>query len=407
MDTAAPTPAQQRPDGLERNTEVYEMGKPELRAVEKVIEDGYLFRYKAGHTAPRTARLEARLTELFDVKHALATSSGTGSLICALVGLGIGAGDEVIVPGYTFISTALAPLAVGAVPIIAEVDDSLTLDPNDFEARITPNTKAVIPVHMAGLPCNLDAIQRIARKHDVRIVEDAAQACGGSYRGRRLASIGDVGILSFNHYKILSCGEGGAVLTNDTLAHQRAMIQHDGGCVFFDEDAAETKPPFFAGLNFRVSEIQSAILLEQLKRMDRILTRLRARKRAMVEVFTAAAGPALAPVNDAEGDCAAVVAVQFPAADQAADFHKAHLDTCPMFRPIETDRHVYTNWEPIIRQRVHDPRMNPWKVARRKIEQGPRCCPATLDILGRTVCINTPYDATVAQARKMARAMTR
>ncbi|MFW6062518.1 MAG: DegT/DnrJ/EryC1/StrS family aminotransferase [Planctomycetota bacterium] len=381
---------------------MYEIGKPELEAIAQVFESGQTFRYHEGATAEQTARFEQALAAKIGTQYALATSSGTGSLICALVGRGIGPGDEVIVPGYTFIATALAPLAVGAVPIIAEVDETLTLDPKDVEAKITEHTKAIIPVHMLGLPCDMDGLMRVARKHNVDVVEDCAQACGGSYGDRRLGAIGDVSVFSFNHFKILSCGEGGAVVTNDRLTHQRAMIQHDGGCVFFSREARETAPPMFAGLNFRISEIGSAILNVQLGRLDGILAALRERKQAMAEIFTGSDKFRLSPVHDVPGDCAVVLALEFDSADAAQEFSKAHGEVCSVFRPIETDRHVYTNWEPIIAQRAHHPEMNPWHKANRTIQQDADCCPRTLDVLARTVCIHVPYQATVQEARELA-----
>jgi dTDP-4-amino-4,6-dideoxygalactose transaminase len=227
---------------------MYIIGKEEIGAIKQVIESGQLFRYRGGEGG-ETDKFEKEWSEKIGIKHTLAVTSGTAALICGMVGMGIGPGDEVIVPGYTFMSTALAPLAVGAVPIIAEIDESLTFDPKDLEKRITPRTKAVIPVHMVGLPCNMDAIMQIAKKHNLMVLEDACQSVGGSYKGKRLGSIGHAGVFSFNQYKTITCGEGGALVTNDGDIYDRALIHHDGGCVFRDH-AAEIRPPFFAGWNF-------------------------------------------------------------------------------------------------------------------------------------------------------------
>jgi dTDP-4-amino-4,6-dideoxygalactose transaminase len=338
------------------------------------------------------------------VKHALAVSSGTAALITALAGMKIGPGDEVIVPGYTFISSALAPLAVGAVPVIAEVDETLTMDPADVERKITRYTKAVVPVYMLGLPCDMRSILRVARKRSVPVVEDAAQAAGGSYRGRRFGTLGRAGILSFNHFKIITCGEGGALVTDDEDLYQRAFVYHDGGCVFFDEQAAR-RPRFFAGVNYRVSEIQSAIMGEQLKRLDGILNRLRRRKAAMSEILAEAEGFRPARCNDSRGDCATHLPLRFGSADEALDFLRRHRRRTPMFRPLDTDRHVYTNWEPILRKRPRHPKMNPWKWARRDIRYGKDMCPQTLDVLGRTVCLQVPLEPTMREARSTAKAL--
>ena len=159
--------------------------------------------------------------------YGLAVTSGTAALICGLVGLGIGPGDEVILPAFTWIASASAVVAVGAVPILAEVDDSLTLDPEDVEARITPYTKAILPVHMRGLPCKMDELMTVARKRNLKVLEDSAQADGASYKGRRVGSIGDAGAFSLQFNKILTSGEGGMVITSDQAVYERAVMFHD------------------------------------------------------------------------------------------------------------------------------------------------------------------------------------
>ncbi|MCP4184975.1 MAG: DegT/DnrJ/EryC1/StrS family aminotransferase [Hyphomicrobiales bacterium] len=251
---------------------MYIMGKEEVEAVQQVIESGQLFRYQPG-VESITDKLEKELSQRFGVNHAIALSSGTASLITALAGMGIGPGDEVIVPAYTFMATALAPLAVGAVPVLAEIDQSLTIDPSNAEKKITPNTKAIIPVHMCGLSCDMTAIMQLAQKHNLLVLEDAAQACGGSYQGQALGTIGDVGAFSFNSHKIISCGEGGAIITNQVEFFQRALIHHDGGCAFRDH---KLDIPFFAGLNFRTQDILIALFRVQFCRLDGILAAVRA-----------------------------------------------------------------------------------------------------------------------------------
>ena len=385
---------------------MYEIGKREVEAVRKVIESSKLFRYERGRDAKETGRFQRALAKKLGVRHALAMTSGTASLICALTGLGIGPGDEVIVPGYTFIASALGVTAVGAVPIIAEVDDSLTIDPADVEAKITRHTKAVMPVHMMGRPCDMDAIMKIARRREVKVVEDACQADGGSYKGRRLGSIGDVGVLSFNFYKIISCGEAGAVVTDDKGVYHRALIQHDGGNPFF---MRETVPPeeVFAGLNFRISEIHAAVLNAQLSRLDGILGRLRRRRQALVEELSGAEAFQVSPNNDPEGDCGVGVAIQFPTEDEADAFVRANRRHMGMYRVINTGRHVYSNWEAIMNQRAHHEKMSPWRLAGRKIRYSKDMCPRTLDILKRSVMLLTPLEATVRDVRRAARAMCR
>ena len=160
-------------------------------------------------------QLEQSFSKFMGSRYGMAVTSGTAALMCGLAGLGIGPGDEVIVPAYTWIASASAVVAVGAVPIMAEVDASLTLDPVDVEKKISPYTRAILPVHMRGAACRMDELLKIARAHNLSVLEDTAQANGASYQGRRLGTIGDVGAFSLQFNKIMTSGEGGMLLTND------------------------------------------------------------------------------------------------------------------------------------------------------------------------------------------------
>ena len=183
---------------------MFRIGKEEIDAVTRVIESRKLFKINDGNQ--EVFNFENELREKFDVENALLMTSGKAALISALTGMGIGPGDEVIVPGYTYIATAIAVTATGAIPVIAEIDETLAIDPIDVEKKITPRTKAIIPVHMQGMPCNMDALMEISKKYGVKILEDACQADGGSYKGKRLGTIGDAGALSFNYFKIITAG---------------------------------------------------------------------------------------------------------------------------------------------------------------------------------------------------------
>ena len=286
---------------------MYIIGKEEVEAVQRVIDSKQLFRYRGGEGG-ESEQFEAEWSKKIGVKYSIALTSGTAALICGLVGMGIGPGDEVIVPAYTFMATALAPLAVGAVPILAEVNDSLTIDPEDVEKKITPRTKVIIPVHMVGLSCDMDAIMNIAERHNLLVLEDACQADGGSYGGQRLGSIGHAGAFSYNHFKIMTCGEGGALVTNDREIYERALIFHDGGCSFRDH-ADKINTAFFAGWNFRINEILSAILRVQLTRLDGMLEAMLTEKRIMIQELEGAGPFTFNPINDIEGDCGTTVAL--------------------------------------------------------------------------------------------------
>jgi dTDP-4-amino-4,6-dideoxygalactose transaminase len=368
---------------------MYIIGKEEVDAVQRVIESKQLFRYLGGNES-ESAQFETEWAAKIGTQHAVAVTSGTAALITGLVGMGIGPGDEVIVPAYTFMATALAALAVGAVPIIAEVDASLTLDPADVERKITPRTKAIIPVHMVGLPCNMDAMMALSEKHGVKVLEDACQADGGSYGGKRLGSIGHAGAFSFNHYKIISCGEGGAMVTNDREIYERALIVHDGGCSFRDH-AGEISTPFFAGLNFRINEILSAILRVQLTRLDGMLDAMLTEKRLIIQALEGAGDFTFNPIHDVEGDCGTTLAMMFPSEarmrEVLANLQQAGVSAST---PIDSGKHVYSNWDPILNRRgSHNPALDAYQLAHGPVEYSADMCPKTLDFLARTIFLYT------------------
>jgi dTDP-4-amino-4,6-dideoxygalactose transaminase len=383
-----------------------EIGKAEAEAASRVITRGQLFRY--GSELNECTKFERELAEKMGTKHALVVTSGTAALICALAGLEVGPGDEVILPAYTFMASALAPLALGAIPVIAEIDESLTLDPEDVEKKISSRTKVIMPVHMVGLPCDMRGIMRIARRHEVKVVEDACQADGGSYRGKRLGAIGDVGAFSFNYYKNITCGEGGAVITDDRVAYERALIFHDGGAAF-RPGAAAIGVPFFAGFNFRMNEILAAVLRVQLRRIDGLLKRNRANKARFLAGV--ADHPRLRPIkhNDLEGECATVVGFLFADEPQARRFMAAlSRHGVGSSTPIDSGRHVYRNWEPIMERRgSYHPALDAFRRPENKgaqMEYSPDMCPRTLDILARTVFLNIRPEWKAAEVRRRAKA---
>ena len=315
---------------------MYEIGKREIDAVAKVISSGMMFRYRGGEGG-WCDKFEEAFAKTIGTKYALSVSSGTGALECALIAAGVRPGDEVIVPAFTFIASPLAVLAMGAIPIIAEVDESLALCPKSVEANISRYTRAIMPVHMSGRPCDMSALKRIAKRRKLVIVEDACQAVGGSYRGKRLGSIGEAGGFSFNQFKIITAGEGGAIVTDDLTGYDKALIHHDGGCVF-RKHADKVSTPFFAGTNFRVSEITGAILCQQLKRLDGILKRLRARWAAIRAELAKAKAFRLSPCNEDAGDCGVSVPILFETAKAMRAFLKRHGHKAPFWMARRSTR---------------------------------------------------------------------
>jgi len=339
------------------------IGREEIEALARVIEGGQLSRYSYGRARKGECDLfEEEFASFFGKKHALLVNSGTNALVAALVGLGVGPGDEVIVPAYTYIATPGAVLAAGATPVIANIDESLTLDVEDVRRKIGPRTKAILPVHMNGLPCQIQALADLARERKLLLVEDACQAAGGTFRGKRLGTFGDAGCFSFNHYKIMTCGEGGALITDDRRVFDRAFIAHDMG-TNFTEYLETLNEPIFLSHSMRASELSGAILRVQLKKLEGTLRELRERK-AILEETVAGAGDFAFPLShDRAGDCGVNLILRFPSREACLAAQWALGDEKIYSLPVaQFFRHLHSSWEPILAGRVsHHESSNPLK----------------------------------------------
>jgi 8-amino-3,8-dideoxy-alpha-D-manno-octulosonate transaminase len=373
---------------------VLQIGDAEIEAVTKVMRRGTIWRFLNDESISESIALERRYAEMIGTEYALALGGGgTSALICALVGAGIGSGDEVIVPGYTYIATAAACLSVGAIPILAEVDESLTLDPADVEAKITPYTRAVIPVHMRGTPCDMQPIMDVARRHDLKVIEDVAQANGGTYRGQMLGSFGDAGCFSLQHFKVITAGEGGVVTTNDHSLWQRAALKHDSAMQFWSEGGDW---PSFAGENYRMDEMRAAMGLVQVERMPAILEKTRAAKRRLREATAELAKIQLQRLPDEDGDCGIAFAFFLPTADEAQAFSDAleaeGVKNATIYNKQIPDRHIYTAWDYVLEKRSSDHTGWPWTAAHRQIEYSTDMLPRTVELLGRCIAIGLNQD---------------
>jgi len=245
-------------------------GEQERKELNDVLDNGVLMRYgfdvmRNGHW--KAKELEKELENQLKVKHAQLVSSGTAAVTIALAAAGIGAGDEVIMPTFTFVASFEAIMMLGAIPILVDIDNTLTLDIEATKNAITPKTKAIMPIHMCGSMANLDALKEICNTKKLVLIEDSSQATGATYKGKPLGSIGDLGCLSLDFVKIITAGEGGAVLTNNEKFYRNADHFSDHGHDHVGNDrGAETHP--FLGYNFRISELHAAVGLAQLRRLD-------------------------------------------------------------------------------------------------------------------------------------------
>jgi 8-amino-3,8-dideoxy-alpha-D-manno-octulosonate transaminase len=300
-----------------------EIGDAEIDAAVAVVRSKRLVRFYGPDDTVSESTVdlfEQRFAQRMQVEFALGVSSGTGALITGLAALGIGPGDEVIVPAYTFVASPSAVLAVGAIPVIVEVDESLTLDPDAVAANVNEHTRAIMPVHMRGAPAKLDALTEIAAEHRVALIEDCAQACGASFQGRPVGGFGQVGCFSLQAHKVITTGEGGVLVSNDPELMFRAKCFHDSasewrGAAWQDPDPA-VRATFqgFPGMNFRMGEIAGAIGTVQLGRLDGLLKRMRAYKRRLDAVLDGYASIRRREANDDAGDAglAAIFYVDSP-----------------------------------------------------------------------------------------------
>jgi dTDP-4-amino-4,6-dideoxygalactose transaminase len=330
------------------------VGEEEIKEVMEVLKTGYLFRYGISlgdEVDPRfkgkVYQCEKEVAEYLKVRYGVAVNSGTSALVSALAGIGVGPGDEVIVPGFTFIASISSIVYSKAVPVLAEVDKTFNLDPADVEAKITPYTKAIMLVHMMGNPGRLDEIKAIADKHKIHLVEDCAQAFGATYKGRAVGSIGSVGGCSFNVYKTITSGDGGMVVTNDEEVYKRAFAFHDQGHSPLRTGVEIGNRPFF-GLDFRFTEVQAAILLAQLRKLPRMLDRLRTNKNRYKELIKDLPGIEFRELPDAKGELATMMTIILPTAEIADKI------TCELKTKVvaKAGWHVYSNMEQLLEMRT-------------------------------------------------------
>ena len=392
------------------------IGVEEEEAVLEVIRSRRLFRYYGPQPGPsRAAELEAAFAAQMGAQKAIAVTSGTAALMCGLAGVGVGPGDEVIVPAYTWIASASSVVMCGGVPILAEVDDSLTLDPADVAHKISPRTKAIMPVHMRGAPAAMDQLLALADKHGLQVVEDVAQAVGGSYHGRRLGSLGDVGCFSLQFNKIITCGEGGLVITSNDEIYKRAVMYHDTIGGLRNNIPA---PEIMLGMNFRMPELSAAVALVQLNRLDGLIEAMRERKRRLkagIADCLRHAGGCFRTLNDPEGDTAIALIFFMPTPELADWVQRAlraeNIGASRMYRPDVVDYHVYAHWGPILEQRTWSPQGGPWRWSA-PVEYRTDMCPRTLDLLKGAVHLDVnpllteeDIEETIAGLNKVLRAI--
>ncbi len=367
------------------------MGPEELKEVLEVMETGVLMRY--GFDVERKGvfkvrQFEEEFARYCGAGYALGVTSGSSALKIALTALDVGPGDEVLVPAFTFLATWEAVLEVGAIPVMTDIDDTLNLDPTDMERKISPSTRAVIPVHMCGSGARIDRIVEVARRHSLLVLEDNAQGCGGSFQGKRLGTFGDMGIFSFDYYKTMTTGEGGMLITNSETLYHRADEYHDHGHDHNPKVSRAMEGRSILGFNYRMNELQGALGLAQLRKLDTMIAEQRKNKAAIKTMLSAVKGIKFRELADPEGDTATFLAFNLPDEGAAEKFQRAlsagGLDTVCYKRNAW---HYLPNWEHFLAQSTANSKKYPFTspLNKRTVSYNREDIPRAEDLLGRTL----------------------
>jgi 8-amino-3,8-dideoxy-alpha-D-manno-octulosonate transaminase len=385
------------------------LGDEERAAVLQVLESRSLFRYYGPELLGRVAEFEAALADYSGTEHAVATSSGTAALRCALAALGVGCGDQVIVPAFTFIATVNAVVVAGAVPVFAEIDASLSLDHSDLAAKLTPRTAAVLAVHLENVACDLDPILAAAGAAGVPVIEDAAQAMGVSYRGRRVGSIGTLGAFSFQLEKNVTTGEGGAVTTNDERLYLRAARYQDQGGQFVtshsEERGGELDEPF-VGENLRMTEIAGAIAGVQLRKLPGLLDSLRANCALVAGSIGQVDGMVPRRIPDPEGCGGSSLTWFLPDSNVARRFARALTAEGVACGQMYRGKPVYAN-AAILERRTASMKGGPWHCAEHPsdVEYRLGLCPRTEELVARSLIVPIGPQWTPGECKQVAEAV--
>jgi dTDP-4-amino-4,6-dideoxygalactose transaminase len=375
----------------------------EAEAVVRVLRSRSLFRYYGIDLQGEVDAFEREFAEFIRIKHALAVSSGSAALQTALSALGVGPGQEVIVPAYMWVAVIAAVVNLGAIPVLADINETFTLDSADVERRITPRTTGIIAVHMSGAPADAPALLQIARKRRLFLLEDCAQCAGGSIGGKKAGSFGDMGIFSFQMNKNMSSGEGGAVVTNNARLYQRAVAAHDNGYARDESGRAiyDNLDLCLWGRGCRLDEMRGAVLRVQLKKLPSIIAHMRQSKyriRRSLEEF-----PQVRPrrIVDPDGDTGAFLILTLENVDEAMRINQAlraegiATSSQGVNNVVMTDwgLHIYSNIVSLVNKTSIDGKGFPWSLAENR-ESRPSyakgTCPVADSLFERSILLAIP-----------------
>jgi dTDP-4-amino-4,6-dideoxygalactose transaminase len=382
---------------------VHHMGEEETEAAIRILRSRSLFRYYGLDLQKEVETFESEFAKFLGISHALAVSSGTSALNTALSALGVGPGQEIIIPAYLWVSVASAVVSHGAIPVLADIDDTFCLDPNSIEERITPRTSGIIVVHMSGAPADIERIQQVARRHALFLLEDCAQCCGGSVHGFKVGTFGDMAAFSFQMNKNMTCGEGGCVVTNDLRYYRRAVAAHDLGFARDDQGRLSTADAEVCmwGSGCRLDELRAALLRVQLKKLPGTVSNMQRSKYRIREALKHFRSVELRRIIDPAGDTGCFLITTYPSAAIAKTVNRALRAEGVVTSPqgitniVMTDwgLHIYYNIPSLVNQASVDGRGFPWKLAENagsqySYEKG--TCPVADSLFERSIILAVP-----------------
>lgn len=388
-------------------------GEEEKQEVLEVFDTGVLFRYEFGAQRGdvwKVKQFEEAFARYTGAGYGQAVTSGTAALKVALAALGVGAGDEVITQGFTFVATWEAIFDVGAVPVFSEVDETLNMDPADLEKKITEKTAAIIPVHMLGAPARIEEIMAIANRHGIPVLEDTAQAAGARLQGKHLGTFGACGTFSFDSVKTMTTGEGGMIITGDQELWQAMSEYHDHGhdhAVNPGGRGGEGRR--FIGFNYRMMELQGAIGLAQLAKLDSMIAAQQQNKALLKEAAAKIPGVTFREILDEQGDSATFLAFMLPDRERAAQVNQVLRDNgAGAINFGENTWHFYPQWEHLLGAKT--PSHNGWPFSahgKRRVVYDPDGLPQSAEIMNRTLVYQVPIKLGEEQKETMLTALAK
>jgi dTDP-4-amino-4,6-dideoxygalactose transaminase len=351
---------------------VHHMDEEETNAALRIVRSRSLFRFYGVDPQGEADTFESEFARFLGVSKALALTSGSAALHLALLALGVGPGQEVIVPAYMWVAVAAAVVNLGAIPVLADIDDTFCLDPNDVERRITPRTRGVIAVHMSGAQADMKRLLKITKSRGLFLVEDCAQCAGGSIDGQKVGTFGDIGVFSFQTNKNMSSGEGGCLVTNDSSLYKRAFACHDTGYARDDSGRAMFNDLEYClwGRGYRLDELRASILRVQLKKLPRVIANMHRSKYRIREAIAKLPGVQLRRIVDTAGDTSCFLLTTFATAETAHAVNKALRAEGIVTYPqgvtnvvmTEWGLHIYYNIVSLVNKTSTDTSGFPWKL---------------------------------------------